>query len=173
MKIRNWMRRLAASAAVLGCVGAAAQGFPSKPIRVVVCVAPGGSGDAIGRIVGAGLGNMGQPVVVENRPGAGTLVGTGIEAAAAQDSGQVILAEEDGEVTSSSANFGKIGLRFFAAKAQRRATTSVLASASGQSANSSAIIGADLTQFCGLERGRSAASTWVAAAMHSMASCAS
>ena len=76
MKIRNLMRTLAASAAVLGCVGAAAQGFPSKPIRVVVCVAPGGSGDAIGRIVGAGLGNMGQPVVVENRPGAGgTLAG--------------------------------------------------------------------------------------------------
>src|SRR5258708_6889459 len=49
---------------------AAAQGFPERPIRIIVPLTPGGSPDTIARSIAAGLQNVwSQPVVVENRPG--------------------------------------------------------------------------------------------------------
>ena len=74
-------RRLlpAALAAVLSWgahAPAHAQEFPTKPVRIIVPLAPGGSGDVLARIVGEHLGTRwGQPVVVENRPGAGGNIG--------------------------------------------------------------------------------------------------
>ena len=57
--------------------GALAQSFPNKPVRVVVAFTPGSSTDIIGRAVAAKLQEMwGQPVVVENRAGAGGTVGS-------------------------------------------------------------------------------------------------
>lgn len=65
---------------------ASAQGFPTRPIKLIVPYAAGGGTDisarAIAQHVSAGLG---QPVVIENKPGAGTLVGTGVVAKAAPD----------------------------------------------------------------------------------------
>jgi tripartite-type tricarboxylate transporter receptor subunit TctC len=59
-------------AAACGCAGA--QAFPSKPLTLVVGFAPGGAGDLISRRVGQKMSqNLGQPVVVENRPGAGAV----------------------------------------------------------------------------------------------------
>jgi len=50
-----------------------AQTYPAKPIKVVVGYAPGGAVDIVARTVGQSLSSsMGQPVVVENKPGAGT-----------------------------------------------------------------------------------------------------
>lgn len=70
---------LAAAALMLaGANVAAAQGYPSRPITLVVPLAPGGSTDAIGRIVGEGMAKvLGQPVVVENVSGAGGSTGVG------------------------------------------------------------------------------------------------
>jgi len=55
---------------------AAAQGFPSKPVRIIVPQTPGGASDALARIIGRKLGEIwAQPVVIENRAGAGGNVG--------------------------------------------------------------------------------------------------
>ncbi len=59
---------------VIGASGARAreESFPARPIHLVVFVAPGGSADAVGRMLGEGLARrLGQAVIVENRPGAG------------------------------------------------------------------------------------------------------
>lgn len=77
-------------AAMLGVLapwaGAHAEGFPSRPIQLVVPFAPGGATDIVGRLVGKKLGErLGQPVVIENRSGAGTIVGATYVAKAPAD----------------------------------------------------------------------------------------
>ena len=56
---------------------ALAQPFPSKPVKIVVPTTPGGATDALSRSIGARLSEIwGQPVVAENRPGAGGSIGS-------------------------------------------------------------------------------------------------
>ncbi len=63
----------ALAAALLAAGGAHAQTLPAKPIRMIVGYAPGGAVDVIARAVGQQLaGSLGQPVIVDNKPGAGT-----------------------------------------------------------------------------------------------------
>ncbi|MEI7786105.1 MAG: tripartite tricarboxylate transporter substrate binding protein [Betaproteobacteria bacterium] len=70
----------------LGGAGVQAQAFPSRPLRVVVPQPPGGGFDVVGRLLADRLGKaLGQSVVVENRPGSGTLVGTDLVAKAPAD----------------------------------------------------------------------------------------
>ena len=64
-------------AAVFGTVTATAQSFPAKPVRIIVPQTPGGASDALARVIGQKLAERwGQPVVVENKAGAGGNVGT-------------------------------------------------------------------------------------------------
>lgn len=66
--------------------GAAAQTFPSKPIRLIVAFPPGGATDTFSRVLAAEITQtLGQPVVVENRPGAGTTIAADYVAKAAPD----------------------------------------------------------------------------------------
>jgi tripartite-type tricarboxylate transporter receptor subunit TctC len=91
------VRRSLVSLALLGCcaIGStphAADAYPTRPIRWVVATAPGGGVDAIARILAPRLGEqMGQTVIVENRPGAGGNVGVEIVARSNPD-GQTLLA---------------------------------------------------------------------------------
>jgi tripartite-type tricarboxylate transporter receptor subunit TctC len=63
-----------------------AQAFPSKPIKIIVPLAAGGTGDTLARLVGEGLSKtLGGTVIVENRPGSGGTIGTEAVARAAPD----------------------------------------------------------------------------------------
>jgi tripartite-type tricarboxylate transporter receptor subunit TctC len=71
------LRILAAASLAAAATLATAQDFPSKPIRFIVPLTPGSGADIAGRIVGKHMGDaFKQPVIVENRPGAGGLIGT-------------------------------------------------------------------------------------------------
>ncbi len=74
------------------CVNAAAQPYPSKPIRLLIPFTPGGSQDVIGRLLAQKVSEaIGQPVVVENKPGAGGLIATQEEARAPADGYTLLL----------------------------------------------------------------------------------
>ena len=74
--MRNAVRLLAAALTALACA-AQAQNYPTKPVRLIISFTPGSSTDIIGRAVAAKLQEVwGQPVVAENRPGAGGTVGS-------------------------------------------------------------------------------------------------
>ena len=63
-----------------------AEGFPAKPVQLVVPFPPGGAVDIVGRLISKKLGDrLGQPVVIENKAGAGTVVGAGYVANAPAD----------------------------------------------------------------------------------------
>jgi len=75
-------------ACVLACLafGASAADYPSRPIHLIVPFAAGGGNDTVARLVGQGLtAELGQPVVIDNRPGAGGVVGAEAAAHAAPD----------------------------------------------------------------------------------------
>ncbi|HTP92859.1 MAG TPA: tripartite tricarboxylate transporter substrate binding protein [Xanthobacteraceae bacterium] len=86
-------------AASVPAANAAADDFPSRPVQLIVPYAPGGSGDLIARLLGDKLSALwGQQVVVENKPGAGGLVGTETAAHAAPD-GYTLYLATDGPLT--------------------------------------------------------------------------
>jgi tripartite-type tricarboxylate transporter receptor subunit TctC len=87
------MKALVAIAVLAWSCAAQAQAWPSKPIRFIVSFPPGGSSDLIARAIAPRLGErLGQPVLVENRPGAGGMIGVDAVAKAAPDGYTIGLA---------------------------------------------------------------------------------
>jgi tripartite-type tricarboxylate transporter receptor subunit TctC len=83
---------LLAAAFVASLDAEAAEGYPSRPVRVIAAFSPGGYVDFTARLVAAPLGAaLGQPFIVENRAGAGGIVGTEVVARAAPDGHTLIV----------------------------------------------------------------------------------
>ena len=102
----------AAVMAVLCCATphpTAAQTYPDKPVRIIVPIGPGGSYDIVGRTVADALGKrLGQSVVVENKPGAGTVVGTQFVAREPAD-GYTLLVGGLSNIVFNPALYSKLG----------------------------------------------------------------
>jgi tripartite-type tricarboxylate transporter receptor subunit TctC len=89
--MRGLVRLFAILLVALAALPAAAQTYPSRPIRLLVGFPPGGATDIIARLVGQGLSaRLGVPVVIENKPGSGTNI-AGDAAAKADPDGYTIL----------------------------------------------------------------------------------
>ena len=81
-----------ASAVFALSLGAYGQDYPVKPIRIVVPVAAGGSPDVLARLIGEKMRErLGQPIVVDNRAGAGQMIGADLVAKAAPDGHTILL----------------------------------------------------------------------------------
>lgn len=85
------------------CAPAWAQNFPSQPIRVIVSFPPGGATDTFSRITAAEMSkSLGQQVVVENRPGAGTTIAAALVAKAAPDGHTLLFTDLQTHTITSS-----------------------------------------------------------------------
>ncbi|AOB29093.1 Bug family tripartite tricarboxylate transporter substrate binding protein [Bordetella bronchiseptica] len=112
MPISTLKRTLALAAAALPLLAAptaqAADTYPSKPVRWVVPYAAGGGSDFLARTVSQGLApRMGQPVVVDNKPGGNTAIGAS-ETARAQPDGYTMLSADNGTLVFNPALYQKL-----------------------------------------------------------------
>ena len=83
---------LTGSLLALSVPAAWAQGYPNKPVKLIVPFAPGGFTDVVARILGQKLSDtMGQQFIVENKPGAGSIIGTDFVAKAAPDGYTLVM----------------------------------------------------------------------------------
>jgi tripartite-type tricarboxylate transporter receptor subunit TctC len=92
---RRQFLHLAAGAAALPAVSrlARAQAYPTRPVRLIAPVAPGGAGDILARLMGQWLSErLGQPFIIENRPGGGNNIGTEAVVRAPADGYTLLLA---------------------------------------------------------------------------------
>ncbi len=119
------MRRTIAATLVpmltaMASADAVAQAFPAKPVRLIVAFAPGGATDTFSRVTAAEMSrNMGQQVVVENRPGAGTTIAAEFVAKSPPD-GYTLLFTDLSTHTITPSLYSRLGynpLRDFAAVA--------------------------------------------------------
>jgi tripartite-type tricarboxylate transporter receptor subunit TctC len=115
-----------------------AQAFPDRPIRIIVPLAAGGTGDTLARLVGEEIGKaLGGVVVVENRPGSGGIIGTDAVATSIPD-GHTLLHTSPSHVLNAAlrSNLSYDPLRDFAPIAQTADTWQVLLANPGVPATS-------------------------------------
>jgi len=94
--------KILAAIAAAGAAQAFAQGYPNKPVHAVISFTPGSSTDIVGRIVLQKLSEIwGQPVIPENRAGAGGSIGTAVVAKAPAD-GYMLLIDSNAHTVTPS-----------------------------------------------------------------------
>jgi tripartite-type tricarboxylate transporter receptor subunit TctC len=101
---RRRFLHLAAGAAALPTVSrfAWAQAYPTRPVRVIVPFAPAGDTDLVARLIGHWLSErLGQPFIIENRPGAGTNIGTEAVVRAPADGYTLLLASPPAAINAT------------------------------------------------------------------------
>jgi len=104
IEIASWLRVLSTAVALLPAL-AAAQTFPSKPVRLVVPFAPGGTTDLLARVIAEPLGQaLGQTVIVENKAGAGGAVGAAELAKAPPDGHGLLMSSVSTMATNPAIN---------------------------------------------------------------------
>lgn len=107
----NRIVRLAAALAVSFAATALAQPFPAKPVTIVVPFPPGGGADALTRVMQPSLSKLwGQPIVVENRPGAAGAIGADAVARSAPDGYTLIMSSTAGITEKNVHQFAPITL---------------------------------------------------------------
>lgn len=102
MQRRTFIAGAVAGLATVGpmrSVLAAADGYPQRPIRLIVPNPPGGPSDIVGRFLAESMrAELGQPLIIDNRPGAAGLIGTGAVAAAPADGYTVLVTSRSNHV---------------------------------------------------------------------------
>src|SRR5947199_5855143 len=105
------MKPMLRTALLLICAAAlpaTAQEYPSKPIRIVVGYSAGGGNDLIVRVIAPRMSEgLGQPIVVDNRPGAQSIIAAEIVAKSAPD-GYTLLMGPSGPMTINPATYSKL-----------------------------------------------------------------
>jgi tripartite-type tricarboxylate transporter receptor subunit TctC len=108
MKTRFARLACAAALLALSVSSATAQNYPARQITLVVPFAPGGPADFLGRLIGLKMGeDLGQQVVIDNRPGANTIIGAQAVAKAAPD-GYTLLMAIDGTLVMNPFLYSKL-----------------------------------------------------------------
>jgi tripartite-type tricarboxylate transporter receptor subunit TctC len=110
---RRQFLHLAAGASALPAVSrvARAQGYPTRPVRVIVPFAPAGTTDILARLIGQWLSErLGQQFVIENRPGASTIIGTEAVVRAPADGYTLLLATPSSAINATL--FEKLSYNF-------------------------------------------------------------
>ncbi len=112
VRFYRWLAWIAGALVLLvaGAATAEAQtGYPSRPVKIIVPIGPGGSYDLVGRYLGDALSKrFGQTFFVENKPGAGTVVGT-VAAAQSEPDGYTLLVGGLSNMAFNSALYSKLG----------------------------------------------------------------
>jgi tripartite-type tricarboxylate transporter receptor subunit TctC len=95
--MNSWLRNTLVAATACAAIAAQAQTYPTKPIRVIVTFPPGGSSDTVTRLISPRMSErLGQPIVIENRPGGGGGIGADAVAKSAPDGYTLVVGAQGG-----------------------------------------------------------------------------